>query len=222
MDERIRVSAIDDHPMFLEGLRRAVRQTPDVELVAEGCTADDACRIAETVKPDVMLLDIGIPGDGLKALRRILSMASPVTVIMLTASDSDEHVAEALAAGAKGYLVKGAGASEVIEAIRSVRSNIPYISTSVASRLLIQKVAAERAQQGGGPAASPSGYLPRSLLSQREQQIVDYASQGLTNKEIADKLGLSVRTVKREMSIILQKLQVRSRLAAAVARLNNS
>ena len=218
MDERITVAAVDDHPMFLEGLRRAVTQEPGISLVAEGYSASDACRIAEQIKPQILLLDIGIPGGGLQAARTIAARAPTVQVVMLTASDSDEHVAEAVAAGAKGYLVKGAGASEVIEAVRSVHGGTPYISTAVASRLLIQKVAAERSHQPG----QRSNYLPRSLLNVREQQIFDCASQGLTNKEIADKLGLTVRTVKRQMSIILQKLQVRSRLAAAVSKIKDA
>ena len=208
MDEQIKIAAVDDHPMFLDGLRRALRRAPDLSFVAEGYSAADACRIAEEVKPDVLLLDIGIPGGGLAAARAIKSTVPSVHIVMLTASDADEAVAEALSAGAKGYLLKGAGATEVIEAIRSVRSEVPYISIELASRMLVQKVVAERSQR--------QKWHTRVKLSEREQNILDFASQGMTNKEIADKLGLSVRTVKRQMSTILQKLQVRSRLEAAI------
>jgi two-component system nitrate/nitrite response regulator NarL len=202
MDETITIAAVDDHPLFLQGLRRALRLAPDLKFVAEGHSAEEARRIAVEDRPDVLLLDIGIPGGGLEAARAIAASAPGVRIIIITGSDDDEHVAKALSSGVKGYLLKGAGASEVIEAVRAVRAGQPHITPAIASRLLMQKFRAD-------------GH--RAKLNSREQQIMNYAAQGLSNKDIADKLSLKVGSVKNQMSRILQKLQARNRLAAIVA-----
>lgn len=210
MSHDIRIAAVDDHPMFIEGLRRGLRSRPDLKFIAQGSTAMDARRIAEESEPDVLLLDIGIPGGGIAAAQLVSSQCPNVKVLMLTGSENDEHVSAALSAGAKGFLVKGASADEVAQAVSSVYSGSPYISQSVASRLLVQKI-------GATPELRTS-MLER--LNYREKQVLECAARGLTNRDIAMELNLQVRTVKNYMSRILQKLQARNRVAA-IACLKN-
>ena len=207
MSEHIRIAAVDDHPLFLEGLQRALRAVPELELICQGHSAADARRISREVKPDILLLDIGIPGDGIAALRAIALDNPAAKIVMLTGSDDDDHVADALAAGAKGYLLKGAGLAELVEAVRSVNAGQPYVMQAVASRMLVQKL--------GVKTLSVSRQLDQ--LNYRERQVLDYAAQGMTNRDIAVKLKLKVRTVKNYMSRILQKMQARNRFAAIAA-----
>ena len=162
--------------------------------------------IAAEHKPDVLILDIGIPGNGIEAAKRITASNTGVKILMLTGSDDDDHVAAALASGAKGYLLKGLETEELFEAIRVIAAGDPYIMQTVATRLLMQRIHAELAPQGD--TASDA------LLGVRERQVLESAAQGLTNKEIAAKLGLTVRTVKNYMSRILVKLQASNRYAA--------
>lgn len=205
--EQIRIAAIDDHPLFLEGLQRALRAAPHIELVAQGHSAADARRIAKKVRPDVMLLDIGIPGDGISAARQIMQDDPSAKIVMLTGSDDDDRVSGALAAGARGYLLKGAGVNEVVEALQCVIAGQPYVTQQVASRLLLQKL--------GLKTSSAKEHL--ELLNNRELQVLECAAQGMTNRDIAVKLSLTVRTVKNYMSRILQKMEARNRFAAIAA-----
>lgn len=204
MPNDVRIAAVDDHPMFLEGLQRALRSAPHLKLVAQGGSASEARRIVQEVQPDVLLLDIGIPGGGIAAVRAIVTQSSNTKIIMLTGSECDEHVTAALAAGAKGYLLKGAGADEVVEAVATVLGGEPYITKNVAARLLVQKISSQAA-------ISPAQL---DKLNHREKQVLECASQGMTNRDIAMELNLQVRTVKNYMSRILQKLQARNRIAA--------
>ena len=207
MSDEIRIAAVDDHPLFLEGLQRALRTMDQFKLVAQGQTAAEARRIAKVFRPDILLLDIGIPGDGIAAARAIASEAPTVKIIILTGSDDDEHVVSALAAGVKGFLLKGAGLSELTEAVRSVLAGQPHVSPAVASRLLVQTLGVQ----------SPTPVRLIDLLNYRERQVLECAALGMTNRDIAVKLSLKVRTVKNYMSRILQKLQARNRFAAIAA-----
>ena len=210
MSEAIRIAVIDDHPIFRGGLKRAFSRARDVKLVAEGASAADACRIAKEQQPDVMLLDVTMPGGGIEAARAIVASGSSVKTIMLTGSDDDEYVGAALAAGAQGYLLKGANAAELLEAVRTVHSGRPYVTPALSSLL----VRATRTQHLAGDAA-----VKTSNLNHREQQILEFAAQGLSNNEIAAKLGLAVPTIKNYMSHIFQKMQVRNRAEAVAVRL---
>ena len=211
MPEAIRIAVIDDHPIFRGGLQRVFSLAPDVKLVAEGASAADASLIAKEQRPDVMLLDVAMPGGGIEAARAIVASGSSVKTIMLTGSNADEYVATALAAGAQGYLLKGANAAELLEAVRTVHSGHPYVTPALSSRLL---VLAARTQHLAGGAAVKS-----SDLNHREQQILEFAAQGLSNNDIAAKLGLALPTVKNYMSRIFQKMHVRNRAEAIGVRL---
>ena len=157
--------------------------------------------IAKELRPDVTSPDVTIPGGGIEAATTIVASGSSVKIIMLTGSDDDECVAAALAAGAQGYLLKGANAAELLEAIRVVHSGHPYVTPALSSRLL---VLAARTQHLAGGAAVKS-----SDLNHREQQILEFAAQGLSNNDIAAKLGLALPTVKNYMSRIFLKMHVR-------------
>ncbi|WP_088346427.1 MULTISPECIES: response regulator transcription factor [Rhodomicrobium] len=207
MSETIRIAIVDDHPFFRDGVERALRKVQEIRLVAQGMSAADACQIAREQKPDIILLDITMPGGGIEAARRIVDSDVPVKIIMLTGSDDDEHVASALAAGASGYLLKGTNTAELMEAVRAVHHGRPYITPTLSSRLLAQRLRTQ-------PAEAP----PRAKLNEREQQMLDYAAQGLTNGEIAARCNLALPTVKNCMSRIFQKLQVRNRAEAIAVR----
>lgn len=212
MAETIRVAAVDDYPIMLAGIRRALQRAADITIVGEGLTAADACRIAAENAPDIILLDIAMPGGGIAAAREILAKGTPVRIIMLTAASDDEQVSAALAAGAMGYVLKGAGGKELLDAIRTVHSGAPYITPSLASRMLVRKE-----QQPGTVAAE--GKIEG--LNEREQQILDLAATGMTNEEIGQQLNLATSTVKNYMSKILDKMQVRNRAEAAAVRLQS-
>jgi DNA-binding NarL/FixJ family response regulator len=127
MGVAIRIAAIDDHPFFLDGVRRALSRAVDLDLIAQGGSATEARQIADERHPDIMLLDIDIPGGGIEAARAIMGSRAPVKIIMLTASNHEEHVAAAIAAGAQGYLLKGTDAAELLKAIRLVHAGCFYV-----------------------------------------------------------------------------------------------
>jgi len=211
MPDTIRIAAVDDHPLVRGGLERALQRVKDIKLIAVGKNAADACRIVEEEKPDVMLLDITMPGDGMEAARSIAASGARTKVLMLTGSDDDGDVAAALAAGAKGYIVKGSETAELLDAVRAVHAGRPYITAEVAARVLVQTVHAP------GAAAQPS--IEDSKLNDREEEILEHVARGMTNREIADQLNMSVPSVKGRVARIIRKMEVRNRTEAIVARL---
>jgi two-component system, NarL family, nitrate/nitrite response regulator NarL len=212
MNDMIRVAAIDDHLLFLQGLRRALSQAPDLLILGDGSTATDACRIATEDKPDILLLDLDIPGSGIAAARTINARAPQVKIIVMTGSSEDDDVSEAFAVGAKGYLLKGAGAAELLDAIRAVHRGRPYITQELASRLIVQSI-------GKRPSSANNEAFDR--LNDRERLIIRHATEGLTNNEIALRMGLPTRIVRYCISSILRKCGVRNRLEA-ILMLENS
>lgn len=210
MDEvvdSIRVAVIDDHPLFRDGVAHTLRTAVGVEVVGEGATAGEAIRIAQDKLPDIVLLDISLPGDGLEVARVISTTCPFIKTIMLTASESEEHVAAALRSGARGYILKGIGSVELIQTIRAVQNGESLVTPALAARLLVQMK-----QKSAG--ASNSDDLPS--LTVREEQILKLVSRGLTNKEIAREIDLSEKTIKHYMTNIMQKLQVRNRVEAVL------
>lgn len=205
MDDALHVAVVDDHPLFREGVAHSLRTQPGIAVVAEGATAADALAIAADL-PDLMLLDVSMPGGGIAALRAISSAYPVVKVVMLTVSEDEEDVTAALRAGARGYVLKGVAARELVGIVRAVAAGEVYVTPSLATSLLVELT-------------SPSNRLPASPLAdltERERQIVELVASGDSNKEIATQLGLSEKTVKHHMTNILQKLQVRNRVEAAL------
>lgn len=205
----IRVAVVDDHPMFRAGVVQILSGNPVFEVVGEGASADDALKLAADLKPDLMLLDISMPGCGVAAAATIVKQQPSINVIMLTASEAEENVTATLESGVKGYLLKGTSGPELIRVAQSVCCGESYVTPTLAAKLLFQikqKQTEQKAQQRDG----------HSELTSREEQVLDYVAQGLTNKEIARALDLSEKTVKHYMTIIMQKLQVRNRVEAVI------
>jgi DNA-binding NarL/FixJ family response regulator len=200
----VRIAIVDDHPLFREGLVETLRAAPGVQVVAEGATADDACSIVADVAPDVLLLDICMPGDGLKAARAIQQMPSPVKVVILTASEDDEHVTDAIGAGVKGYILKGVTGLELVRAVECVHAGASYVTPELAARLLMQ------------PRSQPQ-MAEKDFLTLDELKILDHLAAGMTNSEIAANIGLNVRSTKRCVTQIFRKLHVRNRVEALLA-----
>lgn len=204
MSDAIRVAIIDDHPMFREGVVQIFTSMDDIEVIAEGSTSADAVRVAQEQRTDVLLLDISLPGGGLEAAAAISRTCPNVRTVMLTASESELDVAAALQAGARGYILKGSSGAEVAETVRAIHNGESYVAPSLAARLLIQ--------MGKRPSAPVS--KPANDLTNREEEILSLVSRGMTNKEIANRLNLTERTVKHHMTSIMRKSKVRNRVEA--------
>jgi two-component system, NarL family, nitrate/nitrite response regulator NarL len=208
MTDRIRVAVVDDHPIFREGVAFTIRSSQAFEIVAEGASADDAIRIAKDQLPDVILLDVSMPGGGIEAARVISTACPVVKVIMLTVSEQEEDVTQALEAGANGYILKGTSGTDLISTLQSVSRGESYVSPGLAARLLA--VSMRNVRQQARPAEQVD-------LTKREEQILELVARGLTNKEIANTLSISEKTVKHYMTNVMQKLQVRNRVEAVLA-----
>ena len=206
MPETLHVAIVDDHPLFREGVAHTLGAQPDVEVIAEGGSAADALRIAAERMPDVMLLDVSMPGGGVEAVRQIAAAFPVVKVVMLTVSEDEDDVTAALRAGARAYVLKGVAARELVRILRAVAAGEVYVTPSLASSLLFELSADKR----GAPAN------PLDELTERERQILEGVAAGDSNKEIGAKLHLTEKTVKHHMTNILQKLQVRNRVEAAL------
>jgi DNA-binding NarL/FixJ family response regulator len=207
MTDTLQIAIIDDHPLFREGVAHTLQSQPGLEVVAEGASAADAIRIAGESLPDVMLLDVSMPGGGLHAARTIAASYPVVKVVMLTVSEHEDDVTAALRAGARAYVLKGVAARELVSILRSVAAGEVYVTPSLAASLLFELT-------GGGAGAPPAS--PLDELTERERQILERVAAGDSNKEIAAQLHLSEKTVKHHMTNILQKLQVRNRVEAAL------
>ena len=206
MADRLRVAIFDDHPLFREGVVHTLRSAKVLEVVGEGGSADDAVRIARQELPDIALLDVSMPGGGIEAARSIARVCPIVKMIMLTVSESEQDVAQALEAGAKGYVLKGTSGSELLKTMFAISRGESYVTPGLAARLLTHATRQEPA---------PASDLPE--LTEREAQILAQVARGFTNKEIARTLAISEKTVKHYMTNIMQKLQVRNRVEAALA-----
>jgi DNA-binding NarL/FixJ family response regulator len=207
MAEPLQIAIVDDHPLFREGVAYILDQQPDFDVVAQGASAADAVAIASLRLPDLMLLDVSMPGGGLNAVREIASAYPVVKVVMLTVSENEDDVTAALRAGARAYVLKGVAARELVGIVRAVAAGDVYVTPSLAASLLHELTGASRGRQPADPLDE---------LTERERQILERVAAGDSNKEIAGHLQISEKTVKHHMTNILQKLQVRNRVEAAL------
>lgn len=211
MPDTLTIAIVDDHPFYRDGVMRALQKTRGVRLVGTGGNADDAVRIVAELKPDILLLDIGLPGGGIEAARTIQASSPERTrIIILTGSDDSADVAAAFQGGVRGYLLKGADSAELLQAIRTVHQGETFITPMLWSRVMAQS-------SGAAPQQASSGLE----LSARERQMLDLACTGLTNGEIATRLNLALPTVKNAMSRIFDKLGVRNRAEAIAMNVGN-
>ncbi len=207
-DESIRVLICDDHALFRRGLVMVLSSEDDIEVAAEAEDGLDAVRKAEEHAPDVVLMDVRMPKlSGIEATRAIAESVPTTKIIMLTVSDEEDDLYEAVKAGAAGYLLKEISIEEVAEAIRAVVTGQSLISPSMASKLLTEfSNLAKQAEQ--------KMIVPR--LTERETQVLRLVAKGLSNREIGEELFISENTVKNHVRNMLEKLHLHSRMEAVV------
>ncbi|MFN8623917.1 MAG: response regulator transcription factor [Chloroflexota bacterium] len=205
----LRVMLVDDHALVRSAVRQAI-DAPDVQLVAEAASAEDAFALALSMRPDVLLLDIDLPGmNGIQMLEELSPRLPETKIVMLTVSDSERDMIEAIARGAAGYLTKDLTPEALLRALRGTQKGELAMSRKFAARAVRHFVqAAKRGRVGGG-----GGVIDG--LSPRENDVLRMLAEGLTDKEIAAALVISPRTVETHVSNVLHKLNVRNRAEAA-------
>lgn len=201
----VSIAIVDDHPVMRQGLAAVIGCGGKFRVVAEGASAGDAVRIAAELQPDLMLLDLQMPGGGLDALSQIAADFPEVRCIMFTASESVDFAIEAMRRGAKGYVLKGVSAVDLRATLWTVYNNGSYILPSFASKVF----------SAATPAAPPP--VKDNELSLREQQVLREVAKGSSNKQVALKLGISEKTVKHYMTTTMSKLGVANRVAAVMS-----
>jgi NarL family two-component system response regulator LiaR len=206
--ETIRILIADDHAFVREGTRRILEQEPDLEVVAEAGDGEEAVKLACDLKPDVALVDVAMPRiDGIEATRRIKTQCPAVAVLVLSAYDDDQFIFGLLEAGAAGYLLKSVRGQEIVDAIRAVHAGESVLHPSVARKVL---------NRFAGVSGKPRERKSLDLLTEREMEVLKMVTKGLSNKDIAEGLCLSVRTVQGHLANIFNKLRVSSRTEAVV------
>jgi len=205
MTELIRVLIADDHPLFRDGLTALLTEGPDTELAGAATSGTEAVDLARETQPDVVVMDLHMPGlNGIEATRRIVADSPHITVLVLTMFD-DDSIFAALRAGARGYLLKGADQEQIRAAIRAAANGEIIFGTQLAARMLAHFTTG---------ASAPPQVFPQ--LTDREREVLDLVAQGRPNMAVAAKLGLSQKTIRNHVSNILTKLQVADRAQAIV------
>ena len=211
---RIRVLLVDDHALFRKGLANLLRAEPDFEVVGEAADGQEAIAKAPILQPDVILMDVRMPRvSGLEATQQILSTLPQTKILMLSMSEDEEGVFEAVKNGAQGYLLKTADPEELFEALRGIVRGEAPLSGSLAVKLL--REFARLAHEPAVPAP------PRTVLSQREKEVLAHIADGKSNKEIATALAVAENTVKNCVKTVLEKLHLGNRVQAAVFALSH-
>ncbi|MGO8078969.1 response regulator [Rhizobium leguminosarum] len=198
----ITIGVVDDHPLFREGVTRSLSEISGFIVVGEGASSDDAAMIASDNHPDIMLLDVSMPGGGLSAISDVLARSPTTKVLMLTVSEEVDTLLGALQRGAMGFVLKGVGSRGLAEAIQTVLRGSRYISPTMSAKVM------ENSLNGGTS--------DKSSLTPREREVMDLVAQGLSNKHIGLRLSLQEKTVKHHMTQILSKLGASNRTEAAL------
>jgi len=207
----IRVLLADDHAVLREGLRMLLSGRPDLEVVGEATNGEEAVQQAEALQPDIVLLDLSMPAlNGIEATRRIRTSLHESRVLVLTVHDSEEYVYQALKAGASGYVLKQAAATEIVTAIQTIYGGDYYLSPRISRAVIDTYLTQER---------RPTSQI--DLLSSREREVLALIAEGVPSREIADKLCISPKTVENHRTNIMKKLEVHNRvgLVRAAVRL---
>jgi len=203
----IGIAIVDRQPLFRAGIAHVLRSHHGIEVVAEGESAMDALRIASERPIDIMLLDLSIPGGGMQALTSLSHTWPAIKLVVLTASEREEDVSNALRCGVRGYILKHVNESDLLGALQAVANGEVYLTPSLGARLLARTAA---------NASFVTTVPTLAELTARETQILTQVSVGATNKEIARRFNISDKTVKYYMTNIMKKLQVRNRVEAVV------
>ncbi|RVA04265.1 response regulator transcription factor, partial [Mesorhizobium sp. M7A.F.Ca.US.002.01.1.1] len=185
----IRIAVVEDHPLFREGVMRSLSEIGGFEMVGAGATAQDAERLASTVRPDILLLDISLPGGGLAAVESILASYPTQKIVMLTVSEANADVTKALNAGVRGYVLKGVGSRGLADILRNVAAGESYLTPTLSARLLSDLQS---------PANSTADRLRQ--MTERQTEILRLVAEGLSNKEVARRLNLHEKTIKHHMT----------------------
>jgi two-component system, NarL family, response regulator DevR len=206
----LRVMLVDDHALVRAAVRQALT-APDIAVVGEAATADEALLLAPQLSPDLLLLDINLPGtDGIRLLRELGPRLPEMKIVMLTVSASKRDLLEAMRNGAAGYLTKDLGPEALQRAVRGIRTGDLPMSRAMAADV-VRSLAGDRRRTGPGKSVDH----PLGDLSEREREVLRHLGDGLTDREIAERLGISPRTVETHVGSILHKLGVKNRAQAA-------
>jgi len=209
MHKLIRILIADDHPLFREGVAHSLGEEPGFKVIAQAVSGEEAVELALCLHPDIVLLDVSMAGmGGITAAGKIAASAPEVRIMMLTVSENRESLMAAFKAGAHGYVLKGVFASELRAITRRVAGGEAYVTPALAADMLIEFT-------------NPNHLDSFSELTVRETKILQLVSQGLTNREIGERMFLAEKTVKHYMTSILQKLHVRSRTEAALIAIHH-
>ena len=209
-NERLKVLVVDDHALFRRGLQMVLKSEADIEVVGEAADGNEAVEKAQESMPDVILMDVRMPHrSGIEATQQIKDLLPHVKILMLTISDEEADLYEAIKAGASGYLLKEISIDEVADAIRSVFAGQSRLSPSMAAKLLQEFAAMSKR-------AAEARQLPAPRLTDREMEVLRLVAQGLNNRDIAKELFISENTVKNHIRNILEKLHLHSRMEAVV------
>jgi len=213
MMSKIKIVLVDDHPLFLDGLTQIISVQQDFDVMATGRSASMAIQLAEEHLPDMILLDISMEGSGLVAAKTINQQHPDIKIVMLTVSENENDVLQALESGAKGYILKGVSGSELIQILRNVNTGEPYVTPSLAVMLL------SYFRTKNNKLIQHQNVI--DTLTKRERQVLEEIAKGLSNKAIASNLFLSEKTIKHHVSNIFHKLHVKNRVEAALIMRDN-
>ena len=206
MIDQIQILIVDDHTLFRDGLKALFASLPDTAVIGEAATGAEAVSLAETQQPDVILMDIQMPDlNGIEATRQIVQTSPHIGVIIVTMFEDDDSVFAAMRAGARGYVLKGADQEEMLRTIRAVARGEALFGANIAARL---------ATFFNSSRPAPEALFPE--LTSREREVLQLLAQGLSNQQIAQKLFISIKTVRNHVSNIFSKLQVADRVQAII------
>ncbi len=224
--EEISIVLVDDHQLFREGVKRILEMEQDFKVVGEGADGEEAYRLAENHKPDVLLMDINMPNvNGVSAAEHVISVSPKTRVIILSIHDDEGYVYRTLRSGASGYLLKEMGTSDLVDAVRVVATGGAYIHPKVTGKLIeeFRRLSEQEGSVDRSMTDEAQTVDPRLIesLTRREREVLQLMAEGKSNRAIGEFLFISEKTVKNHVSSILQKLNVQDRTQAVVISIKN-